>query len=71
MESETNAADASVDRVVMPSLYDLRGHMPEAIDCPSCGQVIEYEPEGKNYPCERCGVLWQPTKKTSSPGSNL
>lgn len=35
MESETNAADASVDRVVMPSLYDLRGHarsMLEAAD---------------------------------------
>ena len=29
------------------------------IDCPTCGQDIEYIDTGKNYLCERCGVLWK------------
>jgi predicted RNA-binding Zn-ribbon protein involved in translation (DUF1610 family) len=37
--------------------------MLQSIDCPSCGRDIDYVKEGKNYPCERCGILWRTTQK--------
>ena len=27
--------------------------------CPHCSEWLQYVPEGKNYPCERCGILWR------------
>ena len=35
---------------------------PQSILCPQCAGVVEYVQAGKNYPCERCGVLWRWTK---------
>jgi len=32
---------------------------PSAICCPHCGRVVELVEMACNYPCERCGVLWQ------------
>jgi len=30
----------------------------QAIDCPTCGELITYILAGDNYCCGRCGVLW-------------
>lgn len=32
---------------------------PPAVCCPECGRLCDYNEKGKNYPCERCGVLWR------------
>lgn len=29
-----------------------------SINCPNCRQPVEFVPEGENYLCDRCGVLW-------------
>ena len=31
----------------------------QMIDCPRCGQQIEYIKQAENYLCARCGVLWR------------
>lgn len=33
------------------------------IDCPSCATQLQFSPEGKNFPCERCGILWNTKNK--------
>jgi hypothetical protein len=45
----------------------LSGDFNETIDCPICSQKIEYIPEGGNYLCMRCGVMWRKLNLTRKP----
>ena len=50
MTAENTPSSTSVDSIV---------RRPPAICCPECGHLCVYVELGKNYPCERCGVLWR------------
>ena len=30
----------------------------EAIACPHCSETLDYDERGRNWLCERCGILW-------------
>jgi predicted RNA-binding Zn-ribbon protein involved in translation (DUF1610 family) len=36
----------------------LKAEFADVEKCPECGQELAFEETGRNYPCERCGVLW-------------
>ncbi len=31
----------------------------EAIKCPHCSETLDYDERGRNWLCERCGILWR------------
>lgn len=41
------------------------------IQCPHCMETLEYSPDGDNWCCERCGILWSRERRYKTKGCRL
>jgi ribosomal protein L37AE/L43A len=46
---------------------DIESSSGNTIKCPHCSETLDYDERGRNWLCERCGILWSTTKRCKLP----